>query len=274
MSTAYHPQTDGQTERDNRTLEEMLRHFVEWRQTDWDDHLDVLEMAYNNSKQASTGFSPYYLNHGRDMTLPLDLAIADVRRECANPEATQRIEQLHRSLDKAKESIRKAQERQSHYADRHRRDVTFAVGDLVLLSTEHLRTIGKNRTHKLESKYIGPFAVKRVVNKNAYELVLPSALQVHPVFNVSLLKAYRDPRASHPHRPPPHDRPPAEFVLDNGEEHYEVERIVAARGRGARKEYLVEWKGYPSWEATWVRHRDIDAPDAVAEFEALMLLHH
>ena len=66
MSTAYHPQTDGQTERANRTLEEMLRSYVNITQSDWDEHLSVLEMAYNNSKQISTGFSPFYLNTGQE----------------------------------------------------------------------------------------------------------------------------------------------------------------------------------------------------------------
>ena len=72
MSTAYHPQTDGQTERANRTLEEMLRSLVNFQQTDWDDHLAVAELAINNAQQASTGFSPFHLNYGQEVQLPLD----------------------------------------------------------------------------------------------------------------------------------------------------------------------------------------------------------
>ena len=125
MSTAYHPQTDGQTERANRTLEEMLRSYVNWHQTDWDQHLSALEMAINNTKQASTGFSPFYLNYGQEVQLPLDAALR-AARACKNPEAAERIQQLRADLDRAKDGIRKAQLRQSHYADQHRRAVTFA----------------------------------------------------------------------------------------------------------------------------------------------------
>ena len=99
MSTAYHPQTDGQTERANRTLEEMLRHYVDWRQHDWDEYLSVLELAFNNAQQASTGFSPFFLNYGQEVRLPLDAAMREARAACKNPEAAQRIEQLQQSLD-------------------------------------------------------------------------------------------------------------------------------------------------------------------------------
>jgi len=90
MSTAYHPQTDGQTERSNRTLEEMLRSRVNFAQNDWDQHLAAAELAVNNAQQASSGFSPFYLNTGREVKLPLDQAIAGLRPS-NNPEATARI---------------------------------------------------------------------------------------------------------------------------------------------------------------------------------------
>jgi hypothetical protein len=268
MSTAYHPQTDGQTERANRTLEEMLRSYVNWRQTDWDHHLSALELAINNARHASTGFTPFYLNFGQEVRLPLDEALG-AATGCRNPEAAERIEQLRLALQKAKRSIEKAQDRQRHYADQRRREVKFAVGDRVLLSTEHLKLIGDRRTPKFAAKYIGPFNIKRVVGSNAYELELPPTMQIHPVLNISRLKPYRDGQASHPDRPVPHARPPPEVITADGEEVYEVERIIAKRGRGPRIEYLVEWKGWPSWEAIWEKAAALkDAQQAVEEFEA------
>ena len=268
MSTAYHPQTDGQTERANRTLEEMLRSFVNFHQTDWDQHLSPLEMAINNAKQASTGFSPFYLNYGQEVQLPLDLALR-AAVECKNPEAAERIRQLRADLARAKDGIRAAQVRQSRYADQHRRAVAFAVGDRVLLSTEHLQLKGAGRTPKLTFKYLGPFRVVRVVGANAYELDLPSTLGIHPVLNVSRLKPYLDGFTSHPGRPQPHHRPPPETVEEDGGEVYEVKAIIAKRGRGARLQYLVEWVGYPSWEATWESPSALaGARDAIAEFES------
>src|SRR4051812_29158636 len=132
MSTAYHPQTDGQTERANRTLEEMLRSRINFAQTDWDQHLATAELAVNNAQQASSGFSPFYLDYGREVQLPLDQAIAALRPS-NNPEAMARIRRLHEDLARAHTNLEQAQRRQAKYADRHRRDVAFKVGDSVLL---------------------------------------------------------------------------------------------------------------------------------------------
>jgi len=270
MSTAYHPQTDGQTERANRTLEEMLRAYVNFHQSDWDSHLSTLEMAYNNSKQVSTGFSPYYMNYGQEMRLPLDGAIpVPSAIESINPEATQRIDRLRVDIESAKKNILAAQSRQAKYADQHRRDVEFNVGDRVLLSVEHLRIVGDGRSPKLQSKYIGPFTIIRVVGSNAYELDLPPTMRIHPVLNISRLKAYHDGSTTHPDRLLPHSRPPPECIHEDGAEIYEVERILEQRGRGARLKYLVKWVGYPLWESTWQSAADLaGSPNALQEFRA------
>jgi hypothetical protein len=269
MSTAYHPQTDGQTERANRTLEEMLRSRINFGQTDWDDHLATAELAINNAVQASTGFSPFYLNAGKEVRLPLDQAISGLR-PASNPEAADRIRRLKSDLDRARNHIERAQKRQAKYADQHRREVTFVVGDQVLLSTEHLRMLGADkRTPKFTFKYLGPFRVKRIANANAYELDLPVQLRIHPVFNVNRLKAYRDGTLSFPSRPVSDSRPPPEITLADGAEVYEAESILASRGSGTRSaQYLVKWRGYPDWEATWEKSSALTgARRLVAEFE-------
>jgi hypothetical protein len=270
MSTAYHPQTDGQTERANRTLEEMLRSRINFEQDDWDEHLAAAELAINNAVQASTGFSPFYLNYGQYVRLPLDNELAAAAPDCNNPAAAERIRRLQEGLNRARSNIEEAQQRQKHYADLHRRDVQFQPGDAVLLSTEHLRLAGDDtRTPKLSAKYIGPFTIKRVVNDNAYELDLPPSLQIHPVINITRLKPYRDGAQLFPSRPPPDERPPPEIIDENGEESYEVEEIMGRRGSGTRREYLVKWRGYPQWEWTWEPDRNLTkAAEAVAAFEA------
>jgi hypothetical protein len=145
------------------------------------------------------------------------------------------------------------------------------VGDQVLLSTEHLKLQGAgDRTAKFAYKYIGPFKIKRVVNSNAYELELPETLKIHPVLNVSRLKPYHDGRAKFPHRAVDDQRPPAE-VNDQGEEQWEVESILAKRGSAAHTQYLVRWKGWPLWEATWERRPNLQgAEQKVADFEAAL----
>ena len=276
MSTAFHPQTDGQTERQNRTLEETLRAYVGYKQDDWDQKLAAAEFAYNTSVHASTGYSPFYLNYGQEPRLPLDEALkpANVSN---NPTAAQRIQQLHEALSQAKAALLRAQQRQAHYADLNRREITFVVGDPVLLSTEHLSLKNKERTKKLLSKYIGPFKVKRVVSSVAYELNLPAAMQIHPVFHVSKLKAAKDSGSTFPGRSLAEqspERPPPELINEEGEEEWEVEKILKKRivkcGKNrTRVEYLTQWRGYPEWEQTWEPARNLaKAQQAVADFEA------
>ena len=277
MSTAYHPQTDGQTERANRTLEEMLRAYVNFQHTDWDEHLSHLEIAYNNSKQASTGYTPFYLNSGQEIHLPIDEAIKPARVS-VNPEAAGRIQRLHNDIQHARGHIAKAQQRQAHHADQHRRDVSFKVGDKVLLSTDHLRMINIKGTPKFNANFIGPFAVKRVVGPNAYELDLPATMQIHPVLNISRLKAYNDGSVAFPTRPAPHSRPPPVVSQEDGKQsdRFEVDRILASRqrrhrgrGGGSHMEYLVSWKGYGPWEATWEHETALDgAQQALADFQS------
>src|SRR6202034_1926587 len=91
MSTAYHPQTDGQTENANKTLEIMLRSVIDFSQNDWDEHLAAAELAINNSKSETTGFSPFYLFYGREARMPLDLALAPLTKaaEIDNPTAAE-----------------------------------------------------------------------------------------------------------------------------------------------------------------------------------------
>ena len=264
MSTAYHPQTDGQTERSNRTLEEMLRSYVNWRQTDWDVHLSTLEIAFNNSKQSSTGFTPYYLNSGHEIRLPLDASLPLV--DGNNPVASERIRRLHEDLMMARDHIERAQKRQAQYADQHRRHVTFSIGDRVLLSTEHLRMIGVKRTPKLTFKFIGPFTVVRVVGSNAYELDLPNNMRLHPVFNISRLKAYKDGTISHPLRDQSNTRPPPVIDAEDGAESFVPEEILECRGRGARKRWLVKWVGYPHEENTWEPLSNIGHTDVFDRF--------
>ena len=269
MSTAYHPQSDGQTERANRTLEEMLRSVINFRQDDWDQHLSSAEMAINNAKQASTGFSPFYLNYGQEASMPLDRALSGLLPP-NNPDASERIRRLKDSLSLARSNIEKAQTRQSKYADQHRRDVKLVVGDQVLLSTKHLKLVGADkRTPKFACQYLGPFKIKRVANANAYELDLPAAMRIHPVLNVSRLKVYHDGKASFPSRPTPNSRPPPEVTFENGDGQYEVESILAKRGKGNRAQYLVKWAGYDQYESTWEKPSALaGAPDALRDFEA------
>lgn len=251
MSTAYHPQSDGQTERANRTIEDMLRAYVNQRQDDWDHHLTAAEIAYNNSKQATTGYSPYFLNYGQHPTFPLNSPTV-VSERSNNQSVEELLEELSRALSEAQEHVERAQQNQQRQANKHRSEVEFEVGQQVWLSTTDLR-LKQKASPKLSQRWIGPFTVKRKLTPLAYELDLPSTLPIHPVFHISKLRPHRSSDRFDPHRPPPPDRPPPE-VIDQ-EEEYEVEairqhRFSKWRGR-MYKQYLVKWRGYPEWENTW-----------------------
>ena len=270
MSTAYHPQTDGQTERTNRTLEDMLRAYVNHRQTDWDEHLVAAEIACNNAVQASTGFSPFYLSHGQHPNLPMRSSVG-TDAETRNVSASEAIERMNEAMRKAKENLHAAQQRQKQYADQSRREETYEQGEQVLLSTANLNN--EQRAPKLLPRFIGPFPITRVVSPVAYELQLPPAYsRVHPVFHVSKLRKWHssDPN-EFPVRPDPVPRPLPE-LLDSGEQAWEVERVVGKRTRRVRgrnrTEYCVLWKGFPEWEKTWEPSSNLRmAPEAVARFE-------
>ncbi len=269
MSTAFHPQTDGQTERANRTLEEGLRAYIAYHQLDWDQHLVPLEIAFNNTVQASTGFTPFYLNSGREIELPLDQAVAGAQPS-ANQTSADRLARLSADLQQAKDNLRAAQQRQAKYADEKRRELVFKVGDQVMLSTEHLKLKVPGQTAKLLAKFIGPLKITKVISDTAYELDLPHAMRIHPSFHVSKLKPYRDGSASFPWRVQP-TRPPPD-ILPDGEEAWEVERIIDKRqrrfGRSTRVEYLVHWKGFPDHDRTWEPASNLKfASQSIQEFE-------
>ena len=256
MGAAYHPQSDGQTENANKTLEIMLRSVIDFTQNDWDEHLAAAELAFNNSKNETTGFTPFYLVYGREARMPLDLALAPLTKAADNPTAAEATARWRAALQQASDNTARQQRRQKTYADRTRRETRFAVGDRVLLSTQHLKLIGeRKRARKLTERFVGPYRVKRVVNANAYELELPASLKIHPVINISHLKEYRDGTRAFPDRPVLLTRPEPEALDDNGAPEWLVDRLLDHRKvkRGARQvdQYLVEWKGYPISEATW-----------------------
>ena len=285
MSTAFHPETDGQTERTNRILEEMLRNYVNYKQNNWDTCLTACEISYNNSVHDSTGFSPYYMNSGVHINLPVNLSMPQVGAAAVNggmsgtgstsinAASELLIEQMKNDLIQAKEKLKLAQEKQSFYANKKRRDVVYKVGDLVMLSTVDLRTTG--RAKKLLSKYIGPFKIIKNINNISYELELPKEFKFYNVFHVSKLKLFKDGNIIFPDRKVMH-RPMPQILDTTGEEAWEVDEIVDKRIRivrnGKKKqnivEYLVIWKDYPVSEASWEPETGLkEAKDAIKSFE-------
>jgi len=260
MSSAYHPQSDGQTERQNQTLETMLRNYINVYQNDWDAHLNAIEFAYNNSKHASTKFTPFYLNHGYHPNHPLNIVSPSIINNSTNPAAADRIERLQRDINLAKQHIKQAQQQQSKYYNKNHREIYFKVGDKVMLNSKNLRRNVREQVDKLSPRFRGPFVVKRIISSLNYELELPPSMKIHPVFHVvNLKKYYESSNQTIPHRIVNHRPPPA--VIHQGQEEWEVEKIIGRRiikrGRNNTTQYLVKWLGYPNEESTWEPEKNL-----------------
>lgn len=240
-STAYHPESDGQTERVNQTLEQYLRNYVCGRQDNWAGLLPFAEFAYNNSEHAATRCSPFfaiYQTHPRADFLDYSKA-----RDCNVPGAVDKAKKFEDVMNYIKENLARAKEDAKKYADRGRRDHTFKVGDLVLLSRRNLNSLEPSA--KLGAKFSGPFKIIEAINPVAFKLALPQHFKVHPVFHVSLFKKFEISEIPNRIQEPP----PAE-VIDE-EEFWEVERIIKSRKKNGRIEYLVKWEGFGEEDCTW-----------------------
>lgn len=185
-STAFHPQTDGQTEKTNGILEEFLRHFVSFNQDDWTRRLSLAEFSYNNSPSASTGFSPFFSLQGYH---PRFNSLSTSSMIPSADSFVQHLQQIQSNLAENLEMAKKAQAK--FYNGSRRMDATYKPGDLVWLSRKYLKT--KLPSNKLDVRRIGPFRVIRMIGQNAAELDLPPNMsRLHPVFNVSLLMPFTE----------------------------------------------------------------------------------
>lgn len=287
-STAFHPQTDGQTERQNRTLIEALRAHVDANQRDWDTLLPAMQLAHNSSRNHSTGVSPFEMLFGATPRTTLDAELerdgVEPQRQAerqAHPGAQALAERIKATVTTARKRIEAAQQKQRQDSQRGRRECELAVGDKAWLSNRNLRpdaaAAAAGRVRKLEPLYYGPYEVVSMHGSNAAELRLPAGCRLHPVFNVDLLKKYVDGRSEFPARPVADARPgplPAEDPAAGGpgDPVYEVEAVIGKRGRGARLHYRVKWAGWPVEQASWLPASECDScAEAVADFERQQL---
>ncbi|KAE8885701.1 hypothetical protein PF003_g30431 [Phytophthora fragariae] len=220
MSTADHPQTDGQTERVNRVLEDILRSVCAAEPTKWSALLPQVEFALNNAVHSSTGFTPFYVNGLRHPRTPLTLPPAsNLGGGEANAEDPRGLKGLRTSVkrnllsfietgeavrQRVRDAMAAAQDTQKEQSDRQGRKNTqvFKLGDQVLLNAKNLPTqaVSAVGSTKLRPRFVGPFTVIGV-HGHAYTLDLPSSMTTHPTFYVGLLKPYRPAGAVEPGEP-------------------------------------------------------------------------
>ncbi|GJX49806.1 retrotransposon protein, putative, ty3-gypsy subclass, partial [Tanacetum coccineum] len=246
FSTAFHPQTDGQSERTIQTLEDMLRACaLEWTGS-WDEYLCLVEFAYNNSWHASIKAAPFELLYGRKCRAPICWDEVG-ERLIEGPEL---IEITNEKVAVAKEKLKEARSRQKSYADKHRRDLEFQTGDRVFLKVSPFRGVKRfGIKGKLSPRFIGPFEILERIGEVSYRLALPPQLShVHDVFHVSLLRGYH----YHPLHVAsyPFDQIQPDMSLSE-----EPESILDRQERVMRNKVIpfvkILWKNHPEREATW-----------------------
>ena len=188
ISIAFHPQTDGQSERTIQELEDMLRACVLDQKGSWEEHLPLVEFAYNNSYQASIQMAPYEALYGRPCRSPLCwIEVGE-----SSIIGLDLIRDTSEKVSSIRQRLLNAQSRHKSYADVRRRPLEFEVWDHVFLKVMPKRGVVRfGKRDKLSPRFIGPFKILQRIGIVAYRLALPPIMSgVHEVFNVSMLRKY------------------------------------------------------------------------------------
>ena len=254
LSSGYHPQSNGQTERKNQEMETALRCMTSQNPTSWSEQLLWVEYAHNTLTSSATGLSPFECTYG--FQPPLFPAL---EKEASCPSVQEFIRRCRRTWTRARAALLRAADRYTTASNRHRSKAPdYQPGQKVWLSTRDLPL--RVESKKLAPRFIGPFEVQEIVNPVAVRLKLPRSMRVHPTFHVSKIKPVQE-SALVPAAPPP----PPPRLIDGGPT-YTVRRLLQSRRRGRGFQYLVDWEGYGPEERSWVPGRNIVDRTLIRDF--------
>jgi transposase InsO family protein len=257
LSTAFHPQTDGQTERVNQSIEHYLRTYCGYAQDDWATKLYLAEFVFNTSWHSTIRETPAKALFGFDPRGPND--IPQVPPKIHVPTADVRVKELRDRREQIAGILEHAQRQYTKWYNRKRTKASFQVGSWVGISTRHLNT--RRPCRKFTEKYLGPYQIVEQIGDHglAYKLRLPPSVRIHPTFPISSLEPWRFRDGEVPVSPT--DDP---FQSNDT---FEVEAILDHRGRGRNREYLVKWEGYDDTENSWVPRGDMGSGLLLREYD-------
>ncbi len=252
LSTAYHPQTDGQTERTNQTMEQYLRCYVNYDQDNWVQLLPIAQLAFNNST-GPAGISPFYANHGFHPRIDRDPKGIQPLAEKANVSVS-KLQALHAKM---KTQIEQLRQRTAATANKKRSEgPDFQEGEMVYLSRKNIKT--QRPSEKLDHTKLGPFRIRERKGPVTFKLDIPEHMKIHPVFHKSLLEPCHDKDAT-PYEP--------ELEEDYHTDNRTPEKIMEKRSFWDKVHYLVHWSETDKSEDTW------ETEDALTQ-EFLDQYHH
>ncbi|KAK9676740.1 hypothetical protein RND81_11G097100 [Saponaria officinalis] len=249
MSTAYHPQTDGQTEVVNKCLETYLKCMTGERPKEWVGWIPLAEWWYNSNFHSSSGITPYEVVYGQAPQLHIPYVMGDSRVAAVDRSLAAREE----CIKMLKFHLKRAQDRIKTQSDKHRSDVEFEEGDWVYVKLQPYRqqSVARRSNQKLAPKYFGPFSVEKRVGKVAYKLILPVESRIHPVFHVSQLRKH--------HGTPPVTATVPEIddnLMMKAEPLKLLERKMVKKGAGYGVHLLIQWANGDEADATWEEYDD------------------
>jgi hypothetical protein len=255
FTSAFHPQSDGQSEATNKIIAMYLRCLTGDRPRNWLEWLPWAEFCYNSSYQQSLKTSPFEVVYGRPPPSIRSYEHGDARL----PAVDQAMRDRDAFLAEVRDRLEQAQQHYKAVYDRKHRPVEFSPGQWVWLRLLHrpaasMQVRGRS---KLGPRFFGPFQVVEHVGDVAYKLLLPAGARIHDVFHVGLLKQF--------HGVPP-DRTPALPPLEHGRVVVQPEKVLDSRIARGQRELLVRWVGAPAAETSWV-----SLPDFRAQFPEFQL---
>ena len=275
MSTVFHPQTDGASERTNKTINQCLRYHVSRNQEGWVRALPRVRFAIMNTVNASTKVSPFQLRMGRSPRLVPPIlphpATAPMDNNVDSSRAQEMLDRVKLDVQEAKDNLMLAKIFQADQANRYRtKEDAYKIGDKVMLSTANRRKEyappGSGRVTKFFPRHDGPYEVTAAYPQTStYKLGIPDAApNMCLTFHASQLKRYVPNKVDlFPDR---ELERPGPVTTSSGEKEHVIDRIVDERKRGRGYQYLVRWKGYGEEDKEWLPRRDLEETIALGEW--------